>query len=212
MIYEMKCETCGKHADVYIRLAAYSKEINRQTCECGGHMIQVITPPTLKGMDSGPAGFMRGRIENDGCVDEFTRRRVERNLGHKLNGGVFVPGLCPQGEGFSAKAVCHSRNEVIQKARKLGVAVRGPGINVEPRISDAAYKEREEQDSKDYVPSEQAMRTSIAQEIREKHGGKVTRKQYRKIVEELGEKHGQKRQPPPKIDSIYGDPSICAKE
>ena len=54
MIYEMQCEACGKREDVYIRLAAYDREINRQKCECGGHQKQVIGPTRLVGLDSGP--------------------------------------------------------------------------------------------------------------------------------------------------------------
>ena len=88
---------------------------------------------TLAGLDSGADGFMRNRVETDGCPDQFTRSRVKRNNGGSIGGGFFVPGLCRPGVPFDSFAVCHSRDEVIKKAQKLGVAVRGPGINVDPR-------------------------------------------------------------------------------
>jgi hypothetical protein len=165
-------------------------------------MKKLVTVPILAGLDSGADGFMRGRTENDGCVDDFARRRVEQNLGHSMGGGFFVPGLCPADKPFAAEAVCYSRQEVIDKARKLGVGVRGPGINVEPQRSDAEIKAREEAD--DGVPSIQAMKHTISEEIRQNHGGKVTRKEYRKIAERLQARHSRTKYPTTKkIESIY---------
>ena len=155
--------------------------------------------PVLAGLDSGSTGFMRGRSGNDGCADSFTRRRVQKNLGGGLGGGMFVPGLCRPGKQFDGQAVCYSRQDIIDKAKKLGVAVRGPGINVEPRQDEEAIKAQEG----DYTPSEQTMRHSIAQEVQQNHGGTVTRKKYREIVESLSEKHGQKKRPASNIKSIY---------
>jgi hypothetical protein len=201
MIYEFICtnEKCRKREERYVRLANYDQEVHKQKCDCGNRMEKVFVPfaGTLTGLDSGPQGFMRGRESNDGCCDDFTRRRVERNLGHKLNGAMFVPGLCRQGVQFDPMAVCSSRQEVIDKARALGVAVRGPGINVEPR-------EKPPEDEGDYTPSPEALKATIIREVQQNHGGKVTRKKLREITSELQERHGQKKQAAPKIDSIYG--------
>ena len=90
MIYEMKCEACGQIDERYIRLAVYEKEIGRQKREaCDGRMVQVITPARLQGLTAGPGVQAQN---NDGCCDDFTRTAVERNLGHKLGGAMFVPG------------------------------------------------------------------------------------------------------------------------
>src|SRR5208283_4165751 len=151
-IYDYECPKCHVSTERYVRLVDFDREANNQRCDdCGTVMRKLATVPVLAGLDSGPEGFMRGRVENDGCCDSFVRKRVERNLGRKLGNGFFVPGLCPPKEQFSAKAVCYSRQEVIDKARKLGVGVRGPGINVEPRISDAELAARENEG--DYTPS-----------------------------------------------------------
>ena len=203
-IYSFQCNACQQADDRFIRLADYDREVPRQKCSsCGGKMRKLVTVPVLAGLDSGPTGFMRGRVENDGIPDKFSRERIRRNAakaGTSIEGKTWVPGLCRQGHSFDPFALCSSRDEVIKKARQLGVGVRGPGINVEPTISDAEHAAHEEQD---YTPSEQAMKASIVQEIQQNHGGKVTRKKYREIVESLGEKHGQKKQTAKVPDSLF---------
>lgn len=199
-VYTFQCNDCQRSDDRFLRLADHASQKTRQKCECGGKMRQIVTVPTLAGLDSGPAGFMRGRVENDGCADSFTRERVRKNNGGSLGGGTFVPGLCRPGKQFDNFAVCHSRQEVIDKAKKLGVAVRGPGINVDPRISEAEIKAQEEP----YAPSERAMTATIRDEALKRYGGKVPRKKYRELVEELKERHSPAKRPVTrKIDSIY---------
>ena len=197
-LYTFRCNTCHASDDRFLSLAEWEGTHDKQQCACGALMRQVIGVPVLAGLDSGPTGFMRGRNDgNDGCCDNFTRRRVERNLGHKLGGGMFVGGLCRPGVPFDPQAVCHSREEVIQKARKLGVAVRGPGINVDPREPEPVVD--------DGVPSEQAIQNTLREEVQQNYGGKVTRKQYRQLVEKLQDKHARRGPPVAKpINSIYG--------
>ena len=195
MIYELKCESCGKHDERYIRLVSYDKEIHKQKCEaCDGHMIQVIRPAQLAGLDSGPCGFMSARTEQDGCADSFIRSEVEANLGHKIGGGMFVPGLARPNHQFDPYAVVYSRAEAIQKAREQGVSFRDSRTSVEPRQAEPVED--------DGVPSVDALKPTIIREVQEKHGGKVTGRQYKKIVAELQDKHSRK---PPKSAKTITD-------
>ena len=196
MIYELKCESCGKHDERYIRLVSYDKEIHKQKCEaCGGHMVQVIRAPILKGLDSGPEGFLRGRVENDGCCDDFQRENLRRNAaaaGIGVEGKFYVAGLARPGMQEDPLALCSSRQEVLDKARALGVGVRGPGMDIEPRQSPPVED--------DGIPSVDALKPTIIREVQERFNGSVTRKQYKKILEELQDKH--RRKPPKPAKTI----------
>ena len=195
MIYEYQCDACGQQDDRYIRLVDYERERGRQKCACGATMRRLVGVPKLVGLDSGPDGFMRGRVENDGIADDFARRRLKRaaaRAGTSIEGKMFVPGLCRPGKQFDPFALCSSRDEVIKKARQLGVGVKGPGMDVAPRVSEAELAAREEEQ---YLPSEKALKATIVEEITKNHGGQVTRKKYREIVTELQHRHGQKKRP-----------------
>jgi putative FmdB family regulatory protein len=202
-LYTFQCSDCQQADDRFLKLSDYERTRDKQKCEnCGAKMRRVVNVPTLAGLDSGPDGFLRGRQENDGVCDDFARQRIERNYGGKLGGGFFVPGLCRPGQQFDPYAVCHSRDEVIAKARALGVGVRGPGINVEPRMSEAEIKQREEGD--DGVPSEKAIKATLNEEIVKNHGGRVTKKKAKELSDMLRDRHRRRDLPKTRdISAIY---------
>ena len=206
-IYTFQCNACQQADDRFLKLAAVRTRARAAEMPVRREMRRVVNVPTCwPASTAGPTASCATRIEQRRLRGRVLPPPRREKLGGKLGGGMFVPGLCRQGKAFDPYAVCHSRQEVIDKARKLGVGVRGPGINVEPRLSEKDIREREEEDG---VPSAEAVKHSVATEIMQNHGGKVTRKKYREIVEATRDK-GRRRTPKasPTIDSIFGDASI----
>ena len=144
-------------------------------------MRKVFSPVTLRGLDKG--GFLVGRVENDGCTDHAMRARLRKNCekaGTSLGGGVFVPGLCRKGVPEDPYAVVHSRSEVIKKARELGREVHGPDMDVETPI----FEEHLAKAESPYRANEQIGIDRAIEKVKRDHGGSVSRKKFRDIVQD----------------------------
>lgn len=179
-IHEFSCVKCGKHDDRYIRLADYDKEIGKQKCDCGAHMNKVFTPVRLAGLDKGQ--FLAGRVENDGCSDNAMRARLKRNrrkAGVPETGGFFVGGLCRKGISEDPYAVCYSKAEVLEKARKLGRCVEGPGMDMESPISEEHLAKAEAP----YRANPKQLIPDIIDKVNREYGGKIERKKFNQLLE-----------------------------
>jgi hypothetical protein len=180
-LYSYACQ-CGKKDDRYVRLCDFEKLAHNQFCECGKKMRKLVTVPVLAGLDSGPEGFLRGRIENDGCSDNGMRARLRRNAkraGIPIEGGTFVPGLCRRNVPEDPQAVVHSRSELIRKARAMNREIHGPGIDVETSIPDEFLAKAE----RPYRASVDCVLPNVIDKVREEHGGTVTKRKFREMIE-----------------------------
>jgi hypothetical protein len=181
MIYDFQCPKCNKRDERYVRLANYDREIANQHCDCGARMKKVFAfNGTLAGLDKG--GFLTGRVENDGCADAGMRARLRRNakrMGENISGGFFVPGLCRHGVAEDPYAVCRSKSEVIEKARKLGRCLQGPGMDLETPIREEHLAKAE----RPYRASVDTVLPNVIDKIRGEHGGSVTKRKFHDMVE-----------------------------
>jgi putative FmdB family regulatory protein len=197
--HDYVCKKCGETTERYFR---FSELDEQHKCECGGKLDRQfnfcpyfkgrqkpksMSRPQIRGMDSGPGGFMSGRTENNGCGSRAQAERLQKKLaanGMSLGGGVFVPGLCRKGIQEDPYAVCHSKEEIVQKAEQLGRCIEGE-IEYRPSIHDELFAKAEAP----YRCSEKVVQPDVQAEIKRKHGGKVSASKKREITERMIEKH-----------------------
>jgi len=182
-LYSYRCPACNTTDDRYVRLVDFEKQAYKQKCQCGQRMTKLVTVPVLAGLDSGPEGFLRGRVENDGCGnDNAMRARLRRNAkraGVPIEGGTFVPGLCRRNVPEDPQAVVHSRSELIKKARAMNREIHGPGIDVETAIPEEFLAKAE----RPYRASVNTVIDGVVDSVRNEHGGQVTRKKFNDMLE-----------------------------
>lgn len=193
--HDYKCKKCKETAERYVR---FSELGEAQRCECGGVMERQfpteapyfkgrqkpksMSRPSVRGLDSGPGGFLNGRTENAGCGSRAQMARLQRNLaaeGMSLGGGVFVPGLCRKGRQEDPFAVVHSKEEMTQKAEQLGRCLEDrDGVVFQPTLHDEFYAKQEAP----YRCSPDLVKEEVAQDIKEL-GGKVSKTKKRDLIE-----------------------------
>lgn len=197
--YQFVCPKCRRETERMLGFEEFDRLKTRQRCECGGVLqheafTDRTTPvfigrkkpgsprrPRVRGFESGPTGFMKRSQENDGCTSAAQRKSLARNAtaeGVNVAGGVFVPGLCRRGKTNDPYAVVHSLGEAVAKAEQLGRCVEG-AVNYESSVRDEHLARTEQP----YRCSPDLVRQEVEREIREKHGGKVTKTRRRDIVE-----------------------------
>ena len=183
--------------EIYLSFAEFDVAADDQTCKSCGEPTQRqismdftfigrqkpggLLRPRVRGFESGPTGFLKNGSENDGCSDPMQRMRLRANAqaaGVNIAGGVFVPGLCRRGVQEDPEAVVHSLGEAVQKTEQLGRCMEGAvEYRSSVRDSDLAKIEAPYRCNADMVKQE------VQQEVKEVHGGRVTRRKLRDITE-----------------------------
>lgn len=184
-VYEFDCLTCNRRTERFIRLAELDALRDAQRCEvCESPLKKVFSLATLRT----DTQFLAGSHNDDGFGrDDWSRRQARAKAalaGVNIAGKKFHPGLCRPGELFDPYAWYDSKAEVVRKAEAQGKCVHG-AIEHESPIRDADLKANEEP----YRVSPDCVQTEVDQEIKQVHGGTVTPKQRREIVEKFVDIH-----------------------
>jgi hypothetical protein len=183
-LYSLYCPRCEIELE---RFCSVETMYTQECEECGAVLEKRFSVPTLRT----DTQFMAGAgVACDGLHDPMSRRMAyakAKAAGVNIAGKKFHPGLCRRGVPFDPQAWYGDRSEVVRKADAMGRCVEGD-INHTSAVRDEDYARVEAP----YRCSAQAVRDEVNAEIRQAHGGKVSRKKRREITERLRDTHTPK--------------------
>jgi hypothetical protein len=222
--YLYHCDHCRTRETRIIPFAQFDAQKNEQFCaDCKRRLeLQTFTTDTMptfigrqkpgsglkprsRGFDHGPNGFNRG--SDDGFGNDNASRQMARKIAAKAGVGVagarFHPGLAARGKMFDPNAWIRSDGEARAQAQRIGADLHGL-IEFEHTPHDSFYEANEE--SKRDRPSEDAVKFDVMREVKEQHGGNVTRKQAREITEKMQDKYTRTKYPVvgPPLEKLLG--------
>jgi len=163
-------------------LAEYESSGQRQQCQrCEGALRRLFTPCSLKTTTR----FMSG--SSDGLPDDASRRIAyakAREAGVSVSGKKFHPGLCRKGMAFDPQAWYGDEVEAKRKALSLGRSVEG-SINATGPTFDADLAALE----KPYRVARHIVKDDVNREIKQVHGGKVSKEKREELYRHFQDKH-----------------------